>query len=211
MIDRLSNRTAVVVAAVGVLAVALVGWFLLISPQRSKASELEGKITESRTALQLAEALNRSDARKETVAEARMLAKAMPDEASMSQILRQLSWAATRAKVRVNSVTPAAAAPLAGYEALPMTVVVEGRYPGVANFLGLIRKQTRVGPEKVRATGRLYSVDNVQFSGNSGESFLQATMTINAYRFGGAAAAAAPAGTAATASASTSAAPATAP
>ena len=74
----------------------------------------------------------------------------------------------------------------------------------------MLRTKTRVSNDAVRGKGRLYSVDNVQFAGTSEEEFLQATMTINAYRFGGAAAAAAtPAGAPATAS--TSAAPATTP
>jgi Tfp pilus assembly protein PilO len=210
MIDRLSNKTALAIAVVGLLAVVVVGWFAVVSPQRSKASELDGKITESRTALALAESLNRAGARRATAVEARALARAMPAETQMSEILRQLSSAAKTTRVRVNSVTPQTAAPLAGYEALPMTVAVEGRYFGIANFLGVLRTRTRVSDDGVRGKGRLYSVDQVQFARGSEEGFLQATMTINAYRFGGAAAAAAtPAGT--TATASTSAAPATAP
>ena len=212
MIDRLSNRTALAIGVVGLLAVVLVGWFAVVSPQRSKASELDAKITESQTALALAESLNRADARRASSVEARALAKAMPAETQMSEILRQLSSAAKRTRVRVNSVTPQAAAPLSGYEALPMTVVVEGRYFGIANFLGVLRTKTRVSDDTVRGKGRLYSVDQVQFAGSPEERMLQATMTINAYRFSGAAAAAAtPAGTAATTSGSTSAAPATAP
>jgi Tfp pilus assembly protein PilO len=210
MIDRLSNRTALAIGVVGLLAVVLVGWFAVVSPQRSKASELEGKIAEGRTALVLAESLNRADARRATSVEARALARAMPAETQMSEILRQLSSAARKTRVRVNSVMPQPAAALSGYEALPMTVVVEGRYFGIANFLGVLRTKARVSNDAVRAQGRLYSVDNVQFAGTSEEEFLQATMTINAYRFGGAAAAAAtPAGAPATAS--TSAAPATSP
>jgi Tfp pilus assembly protein PilO len=208
MIDRLSKRTALAIAAVGVLAVVLVGWFALVSPQRSKASELDRKIGESRTALQLADALNRPDQRRSTAAEAGVLVKAMPNETQMSQILRQLSSAAKVTRVRVNSVTPQAAAPLAGYEAVPMTVVVEGRYLGIANFLGRLRTKVRVGPEKVRAKGRLYSVDSVQFVGGEDKTLLQATMTVNAYRFGGAAATPANAGTVPATSNTTSAAPA---
>jgi Tfp pilus assembly protein PilO len=207
MIDRLSKRTAIAIAAVGVLAVLVVGWFALVSPQRSKASELDGKITESRTALQLADALTKGGQQRQTAAEARVLVKAMPDEAQMSQILRQLSSAAKATRVRVNSVTPAAAAPLAGYEAVPMSVVVEGRYLGIANFLGRLRTLVAVGPDKVRAKGRLYSVDSVQFAGAEDKSFLQATMTLNAYRYGGAATPAS-AGTAPATSDTTTAAPA---
>jgi Tfp pilus assembly protein PilO len=207
MIDRLSKRTSLAIAAVGVLAVVLVGWFALVSPQRSKASELDGKIDESRTALQLADTLTRGDQQRQTAAEARVLVKAMPNETQMSQVLRQLSSAAKATRVRVNSVTPQAAAPLAGYEAVPMAVVVEGRYLGIANFLGRLRTQVRVGPEKVRAKGRLYSVDSIQFVQGADEQLLQATMTLNAYRFGGPATPA-NAGAAPTSSDTTSAAPA---
>jgi hypothetical protein len=85
-------------------------------------------------------------------------------------------------------VTPSATAPLTGYEAIPMTVVVEGRYLGITNFVGLLRSQVRASTEKVRAKGRLYSVDQIQFDSNSDKSLVQATMTLNAYKFGGAAA-----------------------
>jgi Tfp pilus assembly protein PilO len=206
MIDRLSKRSALAIAAVGVLAVVLVGWFVFVSPQRSKASELEAKIGESRTALQLADALNRGGQQRQTAAQARMLVKAMPNETQMSQILRQLSSAAKATRVRVNSVTPQAAAPLAGYEAVPMALVVEGRYLGIANFLGRLRTQVRVGPEKIRAKGRLYSVDSIQFVGGADQKLLQATMTLNAYRYGSAATPAS-AGTAPATSDTTSAAP----
>jgi hypothetical protein len=104
-------------------------------------------------------------------------------------------------------VTPSATAPLTGYEAIPMTVVVEGRYLGITNFLGLLRTQVRSSVEQVRAKGRLYSVDQIQFVGGAGQKLLQATMTLNAYKFGGAAApATANAGTSATTSGTASAA-----
>jgi Tfp pilus assembly protein PilO len=209
MIEKLSQRTAVAIAAVGLVAVILVGWFAVVSPQRSKAAELQGKIDESHSALQLAESLNGGGQKKATAKEARALVRAMPDQARMSEILRQLSWAAKSTRVRVNSVTPSATAPLTGYEAIPMTVVVEGRYLGITNFVGLLRSQVRASAEKVRAKGRLYSVDQIQFDSNSDKSLVQATMTLNAYKFGGAAApATATADTAATTSATASAAPA---
>jgi Tfp pilus assembly protein PilO len=206
MIDRLSQRTAIAIAAVGVLAVVLVAWFALVSPQRSKASELDGKIDESHTALELADALTQGGQQRQTAAEVRVLVKAMPSNPQMSQILRQVSAAAKATRVRVNSVTPQASAPLAGYEAVPMAVVVEGRYLGIANFLGRLRTQVRVGPEKIRAKGRLYSVDSIQFVQGADEQLLQATITLNAYRYGGSAAT--PAGTTPTTSGTTSAAPA---
>jgi Tfp pilus assembly protein PilO len=170
------------------VAVILVGWFAVVSPQRSKAAELQGKIDESNSALMLAEALNNGGQKKATAKEARALVRAMPDQARMSQILRQLSGAAKSTRVRVNSVTPLANAPLTGYEAIPMTVMVEGRYLGITNFLGKLRTQVRAADEQVRAKGRLYSIDSVQFDSNSDKRLLQATLTLNAYKYGSAAA-----------------------
>jgi Tfp pilus assembly protein PilO len=209
MIDRLSKRTAIAISAVGLLAVVLVSWFVFVSPQRSKASELQGKIDESNSALQVAGALNSPERKKSTAKENSVLVMAMPDATQMSQVLRQLSWASYVTRVRITSVTPAAAAPLSRYEALPMTVGVEGRYPGITSFLGLLRKRVRVSGDMVQAKGRLYSVDQVQFDGSSDDGLLQATVMLNAYKFGAAAApATAAAGTTSTTGTTTSAAPA---
>jgi Tfp pilus assembly protein PilO len=184
MIEKLSQRTAIAISAVALVAVVLVGWFAVVSPQRSKAAELQGKIDESHSALALAETLNNGGQKKATAKEARALVRAMPDQARMSQILRQLSGAAKSTRVRVNSVTPSANAPLTGYEAIPMTVLVEGRYLGITNFLGKLRTQVRAAGEQVRAKGRLYSVDHIQFTGNPDGQLLQATITLNAYKYG---------------------------
>lgn len=205
MIDRLSKRTAIAIAAVGLLAVLLVSWFVVVSPQRAKASELQGKIDKSNSALEVARALSSPERTKSTAKETAVLVKAMPDTARMSQVLRQLSWAAYVTRVRVTSVTPAATAPLGKYEAIPMTVGVEGHYPGITSFLGLLRKQVRTSGDSVQAKGRLYSVDQVQFDGSSDDGLVQATVMLNAYRFGGGAApAAAGTGTTSTPDASTS-------
>jgi Tfp pilus assembly protein PilO len=209
MIEKLSQRTAIAIAAIGLVAVILVGWFAVVSPQRSTAAELQGQIDESHSALALAEALNSGGREKATAKEARALVRAMPDQARMSQILRQLSGAAKSTRVRVNSVTPSANSPLTGYEAIPLTVLVEGRYLGITNFLAKLRTQVRAAGEQVRAKGRLYSVDQIQFSGNSEGALLQATLMLNAYTYGGAAApATGTAGSAATTTTTTSAAPA---
>src|SRR4029453_11056616 len=208
MIEKLSQRTAIAIAAGGLVAVILVGWFAVVSPQRSKAAELQGKIDESNSALALAEALKNGGQKKATAKEARALVRAMPDQARMSQILRQLSGAAKSTRVRVNSVTPSANAPLTGYEAIPMTVLVEGRYLGITNFLGKLRTQVRAAGEQVRAKGRLYSVDHIQFTGNPDGQLLQATITLNAYKYGAEPAPATGTADSSTTTATTSAAPA---
>ena len=62
----------------------------------------------------------------------------------MQQVLRQLLRAGNRANVRLDSVTPQAATAGAGYETVPMDIVVTGRYFPITGFLHRLRTQTRV-------------------------------------------------------------------
>ena len=48
MIQRLNGRISLALAAAGLLLVVLVGWFGVVSPQRSKAAELAVHITRRR-------------------------------------------------------------------------------------------------------------------------------------------------------------------
>ena len=200
MSDRLTPRSALVLAVLSVLLVGLVGWFAFVSPQRGKAASLEQEIEAVQTRLDLAQRLKRSDRPDERVANLRRLAVAMPDDVAMPQILRQLSAAGRSARVRIDTVTPAPPAAFGSYKAVPITLAVEGHYFGIANFLELLRDYTQVDGEEVRVSGRLYSVDSIAFSGNAGgsgdEGRIGATITLNAFSFEGApAAAATPTGT----------------
>ena len=53
MIARLSGRTALALSALVLLTLVLVGWFVLLSPQRSKAAELDDQIAAAKTQLTL--------------------------------------------------------------------------------------------------------------------------------------------------------------
>ena len=52
MIDRMSGRVALLLVSVALLLVVLLGWFVLIAPQRSKATKLDSQVSE--TNIQLA-------------------------------------------------------------------------------------------------------------------------------------------------------------
>ena len=49
MKDKLTPKVVAVLAMVAVAAVALVGWFGLVSPQRSTASDLDRQIADAKT------------------------------------------------------------------------------------------------------------------------------------------------------------------
>ena len=107
-------------------------------------------------------------------------------------MLRQLLRAANRSDVRLDSVTPQAAAAKSGYSAVPINVVVTGRYFGVQRFLRELRTQAGVAGSHVHASGRLFSVDSVSLAaGEAKLPQLAATIQLNVFTYSGSAAAAA--------------------
>ena len=208
MVDRLTPKKAFAFGAAALILVTLVGWFLFLSPKLSEAADLEDRINVAEENLVVARTLGRESTRREAEAELARLTKAVPENLGMSAILRELSATATAARVRVTAVTPAAPVPLAGYQAMPMAVALEGEYFAIVKFLQLLRKRAElVDGSKIQAEGRLYSVDSLQFgAGDTG--LIQVTTMINAFYFGGAPAAtdptAATTGSAATATAAPS-------
>jgi hypothetical protein len=185
MIERLNGRTAVAVATAGLLLVALVGWFGVLSPQRSKAAELSTQIDDAELRLQVAQALVEGPLLAQSKAELATLQTAIPDEVRMSGVLRQLSRASATSRVRILGITPGAPAVVGSTSVTSITVSLEGRYFAIREFLRLLRAGADLRNEKVVATGRLFGVDSIQFSGG-GEgagSIVQATLTVSAFAF----------------------------
>src|SRR3954452_24970275 len=159
MIESFSPKKAALAGGFALLLVLLVGWFLLVSPQRSKAAALDGDINDSRTELTLAQALlNRTGEREADLARFR---KAMPSEFPQSAILRELDAASREAGVRLNSVTPQAATPVGSYSTVPIAITIEGGYGNIRRFLGLLNHRTEVVSSKVSGAGHLYSVPQI--------------------------------------------------
>jgi hypothetical protein len=191
-------------AAVAIAAVALMGWFAFVSPQQSKASGLDRQIADAKTQLVALDANARIGSTKS--ASALVLARAMPQAMAMPGVLRQLLRAANGSKVRLDSVTPQAATAGAGYQTVPMDIVVTGRYFPIQRFLHRLRTQTRVAGDRVHASGRLFSVDGVSLAAGENQlPQLAATIHLKVFTYSGSAAAAVPATTpAATPDSSTS-------
>lgn len=188
MIDRISGRIAALAAAVVVLVVLLVGWFAFVSPQRSKAATLEGQISVVQGQVASTEAYLRDPATKGYAKELRRLKVAVPDDVQMSQILRQLSAAAKRAGISIQSITPGTLVSSAGGQAVPISLAVQGHYFRLANFMHILRTTANVTGKRIQVSGRLYSVDGIQFSGGSAtsaatssNSVIAATVSLNAF------------------------------
>jgi type IV pilus assembly protein PilO len=184
--DRISGRLALLVAVVLVLVVVIAAWFAVLSPQRSKAAALDTQIGDANVRLASTEALLSSPTARQSTVQLAQLRRALPDDTEMSEIIRELSRAASKTGVRVDSITPSTPVAAAGAQALPITLSVSGRYFRIANFMHELRTRAKVEDGNVRVKGRLFAVDNVAFAKSPTKGLLSATLALDAFMAGAA-------------------------
>jgi hypothetical protein len=183
MTKRISGRVALILICVGAMVVLFLGWMTFVGPERSKAADLNGKVSDTQTQVSDAQQLLAGSTGKKSLAALHQLQVVMPAQVKMSAILRQLTSIAKTTQVELDGLTPGAPAPgvAAGEEQVPMTVMATGHYFGVQRFLRLLRASADVHNGRLVGNGRLYTVDNVQFSGAPKGGVVSATMTINGF------------------------------
>jgi hypothetical protein len=194
MKDKLTPKVVAGSAVAAIVVVALIGWFGFVSPQHSKAAKLDREITDAKTQLIVAKAnAHPRVGAKASGPSALVLARAMPQQVAMSNVMRQLQRAAKRAGVRLDSITPQAATTQSGYSAVPMAVVVTGRYFTIQAFLRELRTQAGVAGSRVHASGRLFNVDSVSLAAGEDQlPQLAATIQLNVFTYSGSTASATP-------------------
>ena len=190
-----------VLGALLVLA-AVASYFLMISPQRSKAAELQKEADATRAEVtrvrQLAVQVQNTEPIR--VADLFRMTKAMPSEVDMPGMILQLNRIARETGIRFDSITPQAAAEANGAETVPINLVFQGNYFELADFLFRLRSLVSVRGGTLDATGRLFVVNSVSFSeGEKKFPQIAATLTVAAYVYGSSASAAAAAAPPATA------------
>lgn len=184
-VSSLPPRAVLAISVGAVLVYALVVWFLLVAPKRSEAATLADDI--AATELQLAQThatAGRPRVPQTHVADVLRLAKAMPSSSDQAGLLLELDRLARATGVTLGSVAPQEPALGAG-GATTITVVVtaEGSYRQISRFLGRTRGLVQVGGGRVRATGRLLTLQALELAESHTRRFpfLDATMTFDAF------------------------------
>jgi hypothetical protein len=207
-------------AAFGALFIFAAGYFLAVKPAAGRASTLEARLTqlESEEALAAQSYNDALSLSKVQLADLFDLTRAMPDEAQVSEVLVVIGRLAENSNVRFTSLKPAQPVPLAGYQALPMELKIEGNFYDLMEFLYEIRHLVDVrgdssGTAKLYATGRLFAINKIDVAilsaGDLNKPQLTATLALDAFTFGTGSGtpASAPPATTTTAEAATAAAP----
>jgi type IV pilus assembly protein PilO len=187
---RMSPTVASVLVGVAGLLVLLAGLFVLVQPQRHKATQLTTEIesTEAQIVTARALAAQRPEQRIH-VADMFKVVEAMPDDTDMTGIMLQLQQTAREAGVKFESIQPQPAQPGAGYGVQALDLSFDGNYYSLTDFLFRLRKLVSVHRGSLDARGRLFSVGRIQFApGEKGFPAINATLRVNAYVYSPAAA-----------------------
>jgi Tfp pilus assembly protein PilO len=184
---RVSNRTLGVIVGLFVLVYAAGGYVLLVSPKKDEAARIDDGIATTQVELASARAAvsAQDDTQPIAVADIFRLATAMPSNPDMPGILLELSRIAEETGIRFKSITPGTGMPVGAYYTVPIDVAFDGTFYALSDFLFRLRTLVTVRRGELHATGRLFSVDSVDFS-ESAEGFpiLGATIKLSAYVYG---------------------------
>lgn len=164
---RFPQSAVIALIAFGFLLAAAGGYFLVLGPQRSKASDLNKQIVDTNSAIDAARALT-LEAKKGAqirVADLYRLTKAMPDQTDMAGIILELNQVAQDSGITFEQISPSTTAtPISGYLAIPITVEFQGNFYDLADFLYRLRNLVDVRHGTLDATGRLFAIDEVDFA-----------------------------------------------
>jgi Tfp pilus assembly protein PilO len=183
----LPKPAAIALVVVALLAVTVLGYFVLISPQRSKSADLAMEAEAIESQIQTLRITNAQVRNVEPirVADLFYVGKAMPDNDDMPSVLLELNRIARDTGIRFESITPQDAVDVGGYLRRPIDLVFDGNFYELSDFLYRLRSLVRVRGGQLEATGRLFTVNSLNFA-ESEHDFprIKATLNIAAYVYG---------------------------
>ena len=186
-LSSMSRRNQIALVCAGLLLVAIIGYFALISSKRSEASDLKAQTA----SVQVQIDRNKMSPYAKALPAVRAatiyrLAQAMPDDVAMADVILELNKIAEDSGIAFNEITPQPPATDTNYEVHPIKVVFSGNYYSLSDFLLRVRNLVRVHDGKLMSKGRAYAVTDVTFSEDSEKKFpyISATLTIDAFVVG---------------------------
>jgi Tfp pilus assembly protein PilO len=189
---KLSRPATIALILGGDLLLLVLGWVLLVSPQRSAAASMakatqaaEAQIVEAQRAIHATapKAPTQPAIRTAGLYE---LAKAMPSTTDMPDVLLELDQVARAAGVSVGSITPGPATVVIGapYSMVQIQLTFSGNFYSLTDLLYRLNNLVSVQDGALDASGRLFAVNSIALSPSGLGNALNATITVNAYIYG---------------------------
>jgi Tfp pilus assembly protein PilO len=193
---KLPKSTAIALIVGGDLVLLVLGWFLLVSPQRATAKSnataaqaTEVQIEQARAPVTRPTAATQPKQPEIRTAYLYKLSKAMPTTTDMPNLLLELTQVVRSAGVQLSQISPTATDPTTGATAI--TLSVSGDFYSLTDLLYRLRSLVAVHNGSLDVAGRLFSITTVSLTPSGTGRTLNASVVLNAYTFGAAAAAAA--------------------
>jgi type IV pilus assembly protein PilO len=179
----LSRERQVALICAGLLLVAVLGYFVLVSPKRSTAHKLatEKAQVDKQIERNRASALGRNLPAIQS-ADVFRLTKAIPDNSDMPDLILELNQLAVAAGISFDEIAPQAATSDNAYEIHPVSLTFSGNFYSLADFLFRLRNLVRVHDHKLMTTGRMLAVSGVTFSeGDQKFPQIKAVLTVDSF------------------------------
>ncbi|HZS24433.1 MAG TPA: type 4a pilus biogenesis protein PilO [Gaiellaceae bacterium] len=192
------TRSGAIAAIVGGDVLLLIlGWFMLVGPQRATAQSISRAAAATEVQVEQASAPSANSSaltqpKQPTIRTAYLykLSKAMPMTMDMPDLLLELDQQIRDSGTQLSTISPGAPDPTTGASTITMTVT--GDFYGLTDLLYRLRTLVAVHDGLLDVSGRLISVQTVQITpaGTSGSKALQANIGLKTFTFGSAAEAA---------------------
>lgn len=192
----LSPHAQAAVGAAGVAVLAIVVWFVLVSPKRAEATRLAEQVVAAESTLAQLKAAARTNQGSSAAADVLRLAKAMPSSRDQAGLVLEVDRLVRRSNLTLTSIAVEEPVAVPGAPTtIPVTVTVGGSYRQVTRLLTHLRQLVSFRGRELRALGRLLTVRNVDLveSKTAGFPQLEATIALSAYVYDGPIVAATPA------------------
>ena len=190
-VAALPTRALIAIALGAVLVYALAVWFLVVSPKRAEATTLGDDVISAELELgaaQLKAKRPRAASAGTQVSDVLGLAKAMPSSADAPGLVLEIDRLARAAGITLGSITPSdPAVDGSGATTIPVVVTAEGSYRQITRFLARARGLVTFRHGRIRAHGRLFTLQAIELSESSAHGFpsLDATITLDAFVYDG--------------------------
>jgi Tfp pilus assembly protein PilO len=195
LLEALKGRKGKMIALIvgGDLLLLLLGWFLLVSPQRATAKsnarsaasaqvQIDQLQTQANTPVTPITQPKQPEIR---TAYLYKLSKAMPLTTDMPNLLLELNQVVHAAGVELSSISPTPTDPMTG--ATLINLSVSGDFYSLTDLLYRLRSLVAVRNGALDVSGRLFSITSVGLTPSGTGRTLNASVTLNAFTFGAAA------------------------
>ena len=189
---KLQGKAAIGLIIGGDLLLLLLGWFMLIGPQRATVTSIvqatAAAEVQIQTAKQPVEVVKPTAIVQPAIKTADLysLAKAMPSTADMPNVLLQLDQIARSSGVKLSSISPGPSTPTGAFSTLAINLSFSGDFYSLTDMLYRLRSLVSVHNGALQTSGRLFAVGSVGFTPTGVGSDLNATVIVDAYVYGGA-------------------------